>query len=658
MSFTKKPFTFHTGFDLNINGNQAVTDCPFCGKEGHFYYNEEYLWDCKVCSESGNLYTFIRLLHEKVCRYDYEHLNKGLPRRVLENNHVKYNPLNHTYVLPVYKNDQMINLKKWNPLSNEMRGTPSLSAPIYHWQEITEDTIWLCEGEWDKLAAEAIIGISNPITAIGVPGAGTFKREWAQLFRDKDLYILYDNDTAGQKGINRVIDILKDSPQKPRSLHYLDWPEELPEGYDLRDFYLEHGRKSFKMISDLLVPHTDKSAVKVTRDVIEEDFSCDSYDKVIDAFRTAFHTTDDMCAALALTLASIWSVKLDGAEQLWLKIIGPPGGGKTRIAQAVSACDQVVLRSTFTGLFSGWNDDKSEDPGMIPLISGRTLIVKDADALLKQPNIEQILSQLRDFYDKNSSVTFRNRRQYDYRDVKSTFIICGTHVLRSADHSFLGERFLSIELDVTEEDVDIITRKVMDRTINVVNKKIKDPETYIMSAMKGYVNHIMDRTLDSEIPKDMQEIILDLAKLTALMRTEVHRDFRGEIKSTPMSELPTRIIGQTVVATLALCVVLGKSVADNEIFKIVNKLLRDTINPKSNRFKICQLLLHHNDLDAFELMELTGLTRNRLTQEIEDLVTLRMLEKFSKPSPVGQPGRKRHAFKLIDSFKNLILELR
>ena len=48
------------------------------------------------------------------------------------------------------------------------------------------------------------------------------------------------------------------------------------------------------------------------------------------------------------------------------------------------------------------------DASLIPLIAGKTLIVKDADALLRQKNVEQIFSELRDFYDKDSSTFYKN----------------------------------------------------------------------------------------------------------------------------------------------------------------------------------------------------------------------------------------------------------
>lgn len=46
----------------NVSGN-----CPFCGKEGHFYIHlQKGLWDCKKCGEDGNFFQYLdklNLLH-------------------------------------------------------------------------------------------------------------------------------------------------------------------------------------------------------------------------------------------------------------------------------------------------------------------------------------------------------------------------------------------------------------------------------------------------------------------------------------------------------------------------------------------------------------------------------------------------------------------
>lgn len=658
----KNPYNFHTHFDTEpaTKGNLKGT-CPFCNKENHFFFNEEtFQWDCKVCSLEGNVYTFIALLHDRVCVPLTESI-KGIPLHVIKANNIKYNPFNDTVVIPTYAlNGSINNLYKYVSSNNNLYGTPTLSSTIYNAEPTPEQEVWLCEGHWDKLAAEAMFGSSHQATALGAPGASSFKPPWTQYFRDRDLIICYDADEAGSKGITKVLRTIADSPQKPRTVSVVQWPEGVEEGYDIRDAFRDHGVKTYKYLKSLAEPAEDRNVTKVTTSNIVENTSCSSYQLALDSFRTAFHTTPDMEAALALVMASIWSIKLNGMEQLWLKIIGVPGSGKTRIAKALSASDQVVSKSSFTGLFSGWKETPgdNEDHGLIPIISGKTLIVKDADALLRQPDVERIFSEMRDFYDKDSSVHFRSNIQRDYRNIKSTFIICGTQQLRSADHSFLGERFMSVELNVTEDDKRLIDQKVLDRNIAVATGKIDDPEIAIMADMKGWINHLMRMDLDSEIDKNLQQIIVELASLTALMRTTVSRDRRRRITTPAVPEMPGRIIGQAIVAAFALCVVYGINKADSQVYKTICKMIRDTINPRSDRYKICKILIENPNITAGELALACQLNQRSIDDEIDDMHELGIiqLKKIVTSNPDGN-NKWRYKFELNEDVEIGLQEL-
>lgn len=659
------PFSFHTGYSVKDKttgkGNPIFeTDCPFCQKADHFHFfgnvNEEkpWAWGCKVCGLKGNLYTFLQLFVEKCCNNDIGPAakNRSLPERACRD--LKYNKINQTFILPTYKVGKINNIYKCSD-TFKLLGTPSISGTLYNWDEVSEQEVWICEGQWDRMAGLAIAPTDEPRTFTAIPGANSFKESWCGAYRDKDVVICADNDDAGKSCVDKIVKTFEESPLRPRSLRVVQWPETCPVGYDLRDYYIEFGKKGWRPLIDKYVKVIEnRSAVKLTNTPIIEDFSCDSYDKALDSFETAFHTTADMRAALASVMASIYSIKVPG-EQLWIKIIGPPGCGKTRIAKAVSGSDSVVSKSTFTGLFSGWSDNDDSDAGLIPQIASRTLIVKDADALLRQPNVEQIMSELRDFYDKDSSVQYKNRRMFDYRDVKSTIVICGTQVLRRADQSFLGERFLSLEMDVNPADQEAMCRKVMKRSKDVMKGNYKDPEQQIMSSMKGWINHLKDRELDSTIPPEFEEVIFRLSSLTSLMRTTIDRDFKGRLQSPAVPEIPTRLIGQMLTATYSLSAVFGQNVPNQEVFSIVCKLLKDTMNPRSNRFKLCDIILENPGIDAYDLMEVSGLQKTTLQEELDDLHVLGFVQLKAVPST--SPGRRRMGFTLDPKIATPFMDL-
>ena len=70
-----KVLEFKTALDserLNGRGDHIIAKCPYCNKEGHLYFNfikalkknkkghYQNCWDCKKCSESGNVFKLLK----------------------------------------------------------------------------------------------------------------------------------------------------------------------------------------------------------------------------------------------------------------------------------------------------------------------------------------------------------------------------------------------------------------------------------------------------------------------------------------------------------------------------------------------------------------------------------------------------------------------
>lgn len=74
-------------------------------------------------------------------------------------------------------------------------------AQLYGWHEAKKhDVILVCEGEFD-----ALIAWSNNIPAVSsTGGCVTWKDEWTELLRNKQVIIGYDNDKAGARGAAKL----------------------------------------------------------------------------------------------------------------------------------------------------------------------------------------------------------------------------------------------------------------------------------------------------------------------------------------------------------------------------------------------------------------------------------------------------------------------
>jgi hypothetical protein len=73
-------------------------------------------------------------------------------------------------------------------------------ATLYPVQNLEAEDVLLCEGEMDCILA-CQMGF-NALTATG--GAGTWRDEWNELLRDKNVVIAYDVDDAGITGADKV----------------------------------------------------------------------------------------------------------------------------------------------------------------------------------------------------------------------------------------------------------------------------------------------------------------------------------------------------------------------------------------------------------------------------------------------------------------------
>lgn len=118
--------------------------------------------------------------------------------------------------------------------SPKMIASPGGHAELYGWEHAREslEQIIICEGEFDRLVLESR-GFPT-VTSTG--GAGTFRPEWAEAFRDiPNVYICFDNDEAGRAGAERVAQLI---PQA----RIARLPNEVGEGGDITDFFVRLGK--------------------------------------------------------------------------------------------------------------------------------------------------------------------------------------------------------------------------------------------------------------------------------------------------------------------------------------------------------------------------------------------------------------------------------
>ncbi|MCY2928589.1 MAG: phage/plasmid primase, P4 family [Planctomycetota bacterium] len=271
------PLECHGVDFTKTSGDERIGTCPFCDKAAHFYANKATgLWHCKTCDESGNVQTFLTKwaeeVHKDTAPANWRKLAalRGLPAKAWSRWGVGFD--GEFWLIPSRgSTGRVLDIRRWHPKQKKLYATTGCKVNLFGLDMLAkapaDAVVDLCEGEWDAMAMAWVLdeaGQKNHVV-VGVPGAGTFKKEWVPFFRGRDVRIWYDNDDAGQKGSLKVGGSLQGVA---KAVKYVRWPDDKPDGYDVRDAVVEGVRakqpatETAKALTALLVDrHPQAGAV-------------------------------------------------------------------------------------------------------------------------------------------------------------------------------------------------------------------------------------------------------------------------------------------------------------------------------------------------------------------------------------------------------------
>lgn len=637
------------------SGTQVYGHSIFSGKDNFWINPETKMWDCKNTGIGGGYQRFIKEVHKlsleylKGDKFAWLRKNRGLMRNTLKSHNVGYNPHNETFLIPVYdaNNDKIHDLRIFNPRTKKIIGTSGCNVGLYGWESLQKfKTIWLAEGEWDKMAMWEILYKNDKLRkelVVAVPGAGTFKSEWHGLFKDKIVNVVYDADKpqsiggamkpgAGPLGTMKVYKALRNIAKELKFVHWKKQGD-VKDGYDLRDLLLETNHdKAYKLLHEYL---DDEPTLEeeYRNEVIEIEKSDDeiftgervSTDEIYKKYKRWLYLPDK--SVIDALYGALLANRFDG-DPLWTFLIGPSGSGKSELILSVSEAPKIITTTSLTPqtLVSGYNYAGGVDSSLIPRLNGKNLLIKDFTTILNMrgEKREEIFSILRDAYDGKTEKEFGNGVTRSYKSIFGIFAGV-THAIELylSGQTAFGERWLGYKITIpsTARGRRKYIEKAKENTKHksVMRKQLSELGTRVLSYNYKKI---------AKMPDNIDSKIVTLAEWTSQMRWAVKRDlYSKEIIARPFTELGTRLVQQFTKFIDGVAMFKGITKITDDEYKLTKKLAVDSIDGDLN--DIMQLL-YNKGLDEWteykDIIIETELPSESCRRKIENLLMLKVIK--------------------------------
>lgn len=602
------PYKFH-GVDFRTTKNgQAIATCPYCAQddsrtgEGHFFVSVKTgQYQCKKCGEEGNVYTFLTKLHQRLLAETTDaHLKAlskdrgGQPFDSFASHDVAFDEVGHRYLIPVPNgNGALANLLAYAPKSEKRKPLPTTGCALhlYGLPDLKDEgPIYLVEGPWKKQALCWLlekVGLDQDLySVLSTLGAGSFKKEWAEKFKDRDVILMYDNDQTGSTNMDKVSKLLAPVAS---SVRRIVWPASTEEKYGVNDFVADNRKtpkKAWRLLKSFVPEATTGSGKKARPKLVRKFFK----DVLKDFRKATVHMSRTYEDVLTVVMAVVLSAQLDNSGlmsersriPLWLFLVGPPGVGKTLLIHSfLEAAEQSHFLSCLTKsqLVSGYSvGEGEEDPSILPKLRGKCLFVEDYTTIKSLPlgSQEELYGLLRSAYNGKFDQTFGNMQVRSYDDLYFSMVAGVTDVIHGDQRATLGERFLKI--DVMGEDTDEmqLMRAALNPMLGRIDEKAAKAEKLLRESVAAFLSNPFDIEKLPDVPNWFIERLLSLASLGARLRAHVARQ-HGDLLYRPRAEVGTRLVKQLSKLARLVAYVLGKRTVDKEVYRIVHRVALDTM---------------------------------------------------------------------------------
>lgn len=684
------PYACHgVEFIERAGANEFVGVCPFCDKSGHFYANKlTGQYSCKKCTETGNVQTFLKHVWKQAWddtgKTQYRRLarSRGLPVRALKRFWIANNG-DGVWLVPCFSERQTImDIRRWKEGGRRLMSTTGCKTQLFGLQRLKEykrgqvHAMWLCEGEWDVIAMSEMMrraGYKGD-AVLGVPGADCFKKEWLKHFEGKHVNICYDSDEAGDRGSAKAAKLLRGVA---KSINFLNWPEDLANGYDVRDYFLAaveselDPKQSWNDLCTLLKPtHRRQDSMDTggveDGDATESHILADgarsfrvvssherpSIRDVLAKMREHYQMDSEMCLATRYVLAVCMSQQLPD-DPLWGYLVAAPSGGKTLITNTLKTSDRAMMRSNMTpqSLISGWQGG-GKDPSLLSKVDGMILVAKDFTESLElpEPVRDSMMSMLRGAFDGEVRRNFGNQVTRFYQ-LRFTLLANVTPVIHAYSKATMGDRLVKLQMRRTG-GLDADRARVTAAIHNVT--AAADYESEIADTVADFLAVTVGGDGGSAVPRLPEWVIRRLENLCVLvgrLRTVVERDRDARLLYKPEAEYGTRLAKQLAKLAVAVTLVDGVKTIGWRQYQMVERVALDTGAPFHTDV-IRMLIAKRGEATRDEIAAASILHRYTCARILEDLELLGMVQVVGKKR-MKRLGRPSDAVMVSEEIREL-----
>jgi len=638
---------FGVNYTGDNNNGQLIADCIFCGKEGHFYTERQLaLFDCKRCLIKGSYFDFLLLVYERFLKPNdsldkltklAEHRN--LPVRAFYNYGIVY--YNDRYWLPIQEHKGRLTDIRYYTLGDKTRSVDGAETGIFNLEALLDehrknDTIYLCEGEFDAVALNHLLSdIGIPGFAVGICGAGNFKRDFVDYFKQRHVVICFDNDSGGLAGAIKVRQALQGCT---KSIKQVWWPLETPHKYDINNYVSQYAVATGEYLA---------AWEALNRLIRDEEFDAEHQDylyrevdklpdlqlsDVISEYRKILEVNKEYEQAIKVCIAIILANKFpDKRNPPWVLLIGPPGCGGTELLSSFRQTDLCHFQSTLGphSLVSGFKTPSGVDPSVLRQVDGKCFILKDFTEVLHKSfnDRDEIFSILRGAFDGIVDRTFGNLVVRKFETWFTMLSKC-THDINNFPQAAAGERFVRFNFSSSEKEI----RKQQEKALTEAISGREDKEV-VQLFVKKFISQKWDYSgerLEYLANEKVRGRISTLARIVAILRTPVIRFERGRKQDIPVyepeAETGNRVAVQLLKTALSLTIINGKEETDEDVFDIIKKMAMDTIAGYVTRITYI-LFKAQKYLTQDEIRERLGLAGAvQIRPILDDMVLLDILQ--------------------------------